>query len=483
MCYNLDGLLLSLIFEATYPSGGPRLPAAPSSGPAETGPSEAGPSKTHPSISTTLPLSRDRDETLVSPPESAKSGPHIIMEPDDESADKKSSKLTSLAPSPKRIGSGPVVSSPIDSEPSNAVGRPIYPAPHSVQPAARVNGHARTYSVAAGLKILCLDGGGVRGLTEILVLEEILERLAYDLNRDLKPCDVFDVIVGTGTGGLIALLFGRLELSIQQAVEVYCEIFQAVYQDIAVDDEESIDKKTQRFEKKVKEIVERFTKSSETTMLSKDSPCKTFVCAMPEHNLSHPRLFRSYRVRSNQSTNCAIWEATRATTAMPAIFSSIRIGPASQKEPFADGGLRCNNPTMELIQELKDNLRDSGLSCLVSIGAGKPTVVSLKRDEDDSQSSMEKTLLAIATDCEQTAEAVSKHFEETVGQVDEGSGPYWRFNIEQGMQGISNVEWNRISEMVSHVKSYLAGNTVRRNIDELVDALAKHPRLEVSGLR
>ncbi|KAH8824337.1 acyl transferase/acyl hydrolase/lysophospholipase, partial [Flagelloscypha sp. PMI_526] len=400
------------------------------------------------------------------------------MASDYEKIDEKGPILPSLAPSPKRMVSGPVVSSLINSEASSSAGRRISPVAHLSQTAPRVNGHAEVCSTTAGLKVLCLDGGGVRGLAEILVLQEILERLSFDMNRDLKPCDVFDVIVGTGTGGLIALLFGRLGLSIQQTVEAYCEIFQAVYEDIAVEDEETIDKKTQRFETKVKEIIERFTKSSETKMLSPDSSCKTFVCAMPEYNLSHPRLFRSYRARTNQSINCAIWEAARATTSMPTIFSGIKIkiGPAPLQESFVDGGLRCNNPTMELIQELKDNLQNSRLSCLVSIGAGKPTVISLKRAGETSQCSTEQTLLAIATDCEQTAEAVLEHFAETVGQVAEGSGPYWRFTIEQGMEGISNVEWNRISEMVSHVNSYLARTTVRRHIDELVNALAKHPR-------
>ncbi|KAH8797888.1 acyl transferase/acyl hydrolase/lysophospholipase [Flagelloscypha sp. PMI_526] len=468
ICYNVICVLAGLIFEATYSSGGQHLAAAPSSVLAEAGPS----------ISTALSLYRDRDATLIFPPVSAKYAASLVMESDDKERDQKRSNVPSFTPSPMGM-----VSSPTDSEPFHAAGTPISLVARPVQPTTRISGHVRAWSTTAGLKILCLDGGGVRGLAEILVLKEILERLSFDLDRELKPSDVFDVIVGTGTGGLIALLFGRLELSIQQAVEVYCEIFQAVYQDMAVDDGETIDKKTQRFEQKVKEIVERFTKSSETKMLSTGSPCKTSVCAIPEPTVSHARLFRSYRARVLPTVNCAIWEAARATTSIPAIFSRIKIGPSFLKESFASDGLRCNNPTMELIQELKDNLRDSGLSCLVSIGAGKPSVVSLKRDEDDSQSSMEKTLLAIATDCEQTAEAASKHFEDIVGQVAEGSGPYWRFNSDQGLQGISNVEWDHPGEMASHVNSYLAGNTVRRNIDELVDCLAKHPRLLDPGLR
>lgn len=47
------------------------------------------------------------------------------------------------------------------------------------------------------------DGGGIRGLSELLVLEEIMNRIKYDLNlvEDPVPADFFDLIGGTSTGG------------------------------------------------------------------------------------------------------------------------------------------------------------------------------------------------------------------------------------------------------------------------------------------
>ncbi|KAH8824393.1 acyl transferase/acyl hydrolase/lysophospholipase [Flagelloscypha sp. PMI_526] len=464
ICSNLDRLLLSLIFEATYSPVYQHHHPSPLHTPAEAGPS----------TSNRFPLSKDRDDTLVAPPASPKYRSTVTEGTSGESLDGSSPEMLPLVQSPKSMAPSHAVSSPADSELSTTVGRSLSPVVQPVQSTPGVHGNVRAYSTAAGLKILCLDGGGVRGLIEILVLEEILERLAFDLNRDLKPCDVFDIIVGTGTGGLVAVLFGRLGLSIQQAVDVYCDIFRAVA------DEDTVDKKTRRFEKKVKEIVERFTKNSETKMFSADSPSKTILCAMPAHNLPHLRIFRSYRARTNQCIDCAIWEATRATTTMPSIFSDIEIARGFQHDLFVDGGLRCHNPTMELMKELEDNFRDSELACIVSIGAGKPAVASPDYAASSSQSSMDKTLLAVAIDCEKTAEAASKHFEAAREKGAGGSVPYWRFNTEPGIQG--NVEWNRISEMVSHVKSYLAGSSVQRDVDELVETLAKHPRLVDSGL-
>jgi patatin-like phospholipase/acyl hydrolase len=47
------------------------------------------------------------------------------------------------------------------------------------------------------------DGGGIRGLSELLILREIMHRVRYDndLTQIPRPCDYFDLIGGTSTGG------------------------------------------------------------------------------------------------------------------------------------------------------------------------------------------------------------------------------------------------------------------------------------------
>ena len=51
-----------------------------------------------------------------------------------------------------------------------------------------------------GVRVLCLDGGGVKGLVELEILRQIEEKLG---GGDIT-C-LFDYIVGTSTGGIIAL--------------------------------------------------------------------------------------------------------------------------------------------------------------------------------------------------------------------------------------------------------------------------------------
>jgi patatin-like phospholipase/acyl hydrolase len=49
------------------------------------------------------------------------------------------------------------------------------------------------------LRLLALDGGGVRGLSALLILEKLMETV--DPDAPPKPCDYFDMIGGTSTGG------------------------------------------------------------------------------------------------------------------------------------------------------------------------------------------------------------------------------------------------------------------------------------------
>ena len=61
-------------------------------------------------------------------------------------------------------------------------------------------------------RVLSLDGGGVRGLSSLLILREIMENVGHakGLSETPKPSEYFDLIGGTSTGGLIAIMLGLL---------------------------------------------------------------------------------------------------------------------------------------------------------------------------------------------------------------------------------------------------------------------------------
>jgi len=79
------------------------------------------------------------------------------------------------------------------------------------------------------MNILSIDGGGIRGIIpgQVLVaLEQQLQQLSGDPNKRLA--DVFDMIAGTSTGGILACLYlspdlatNRPKFSAAQAVDLY----------------------------------------------------------------------------------------------------------------------------------------------------------------------------------------------------------------------------------------------------------------------
>ena len=56
-----------------------------------------------------------------------------------------------------------------------------------------------------GLCLLSLDGGGVRGLSTLYSLKGLMTRLNHERQQRslpvVKPCEVFDLMGGTSTGG------------------------------------------------------------------------------------------------------------------------------------------------------------------------------------------------------------------------------------------------------------------------------------------
>src|SRR5579872_4118120 len=78
------------------------------------------------------------------------------------------------------------------------------------------------------IKILSIDGGGIRGIIPAVILQDLLSRLKRDLATH------FDLIAGTSTGGIIALGIGTgcksgepyspaelLDLYLQNGAEIF----------------------------------------------------------------------------------------------------------------------------------------------------------------------------------------------------------------------------------------------------------------------
>ncbi|EKG09902.1 Patatin/Phospholipase A2-related protein [Macrophomina phaseolina MS6] len=113
---------------------------------------------------------------------------------------------------------------------------------------------ARTVKNPWDPAILTLDGGGIRGYSSLLMVQQLMHEIAEwerklemeeaaeaatrrkdgtstppmeprTFNEDeLLPCHYFDFMYGTSTGGLIATMLGRLRMSVPQCLELYRQV-------------------------------------------------------------------------------------------------------------------------------------------------------------------------------------------------------------------------------------------------------------------
>lgn len=223
-----------------------------------------------------------------------------------------------------------------------------------------------------GYRVLCLDGGGIRGL----VLIQLLVAIEDVMGRPLKQC--FDWISGTSTGGILALLIatGR---SAKYCQSVYFRLKNKVFVGIRPYDSESLERFLQ------KELGEQ------TKMSDVQHPKVAVTGVLADRHPADLHLFRNYAsplqilgIQGESQFHPTLppeeqlmWRAGRASGAAPTYFRALG--------RFVDGGLIANNPTLDMLTEIHEYncaLRAVGqesevkpITCVVSLGTGKPPVV------------------------------------------------------------------------------------------------------------
>jgi hypothetical protein len=157
------------------------------------------------------------------------------------------------------------------------------------------------------LLIRALDGGGVRGYSIFIIIQELMHRTFVEIEGRApkrheipKPCDHFDLIVGTGTGGLIALMLGRLRLDLETCKELYVRMTRTVFQTdktIAGIPYRSTLFKASKLEEAIKTAVQEHTVKEREGNDSAESPLTNPLNAASYSSAGLPR-----RNQSNAST-------------------------------------------------------------------------------------------------------------------------------------------------------------------------------------
>ncbi|CZR68366.1 uncharacterized protein PAC_18265 [Phialocephala subalpina] len=338
-----------------------------------------------------------------------------------------------------------------------------------------------------GLCVLSLDGGGVRGLSTLLIIKALMAKVNAERKRagqpSVKPCELFDLIGGTSTGGIIAVMLGRLEMDIEDCIAAYTSMFETVFgkKGLPVN---IWGKVKGRFDSDVLEecirkiLKERGLSEAEPFNDGKER-CKVVVCAKA-YELTTTVLLRSYDVDDAlNNIPASICEAVRATSAATSFFDPVTIGPRGRK--FVDGALGANNPVEQLWNEAQTIwCRDKEvelaalLKCFVSIGTGNP---GRKAIADGSLKFFSETLVGIATQTED----IAKIFVERHRRLYE-SRRYFRFNVQQGLQDVGLEEYKAAALIDAATAEYMDGQEIKSAAQECaVNLKQKHFLVEFSS--
>ncbi|KAH8797786.1 hypothetical protein DL96DRAFT_897628 [Flagelloscypha sp. PMI_526] len=289
------------------------------------------------------------------------------------------------------------------------------------------------------------------------MVREMMHRVEEDhhLSKSPKVSQYFDMICGSGLGGLLAVMCGVFHMTGDQLVEEFVAVCKVVFSH-----DLDATQRTIKLEEMKRLLLTYVSGGEDSKMISGDNACKVFVCAASSHNTGHPQLFRNYRSRSNPSPDCTICQAIRATTALPHLFEPIVIRDKHLSETFIGGELRWNNPTDELTREAAREFKSRHVACIVNIGSGHPGHLSLAEG-------LAELYPRIARDCERLANDMEHRFGST-------HDVFWRLSVEQGMQNLAE-DLSNLDALVSHTHSYLQNARTQRNVDTLLVDLVRRP--------
>lgn len=376
--------------------------------------------------------------------------------------------------------------------------------------------------------VFSFDGGGVRGLSTLIILKRIMLRVKHHersldppvqssyhpatcphdiLDRDNStagyyPCHYIDYMAGTSTGGLIAIMLSRLRMDVDDTIEEFKRLASTIfgnprkfsirgpilwprpkhdYRILEIAVRELLNKRLPKLRHHIG--GQRFASNQET--------CRTMVIAHGKSDEGHEdaHVFRSYDHLAPYHPNDSsirnpgpadaieIETVARATSAAPTYFKAVRVG----NRKLGDGGFGCNNPGWEAFNEVRDmhNSDDEGVALLISIGTGESYIRRFTHAEGFSEALQAiKAAKGIATDCHKVDELLR-----TLTQKRKDS--YFRFNADERLGKIKLDCWKKAKgsrcstadEIQRITDEYLEDPEVTVEIDRVAQLLVHNRRM------
>lgn len=214
-----------------------------------------------------------------------------------------------------------------------------------------------------GVRVLAIDGGGIRGLIPALVLTELERRAGR------RIFEMFDLIAGTSTGGILACAVCAPDpLPASDLVELYTEegpkifdrsLFQRIRSADGLLDEKYDDAA-------LDSALERFLEHKRLAETRPDLIVPSYDTALPG-----PYFFKTTKARETpDADDFPLSIVARATSAAPTYFEALEAGDKA----LVDGGVFATNPAMCALAEVlnREDVRPRDV-VMLSLGCGQHT--------------------------------------------------------------------------------------------------------------
>jgi patatin-like phospholipase/acyl hydrolase len=301
------------------------------------------------------------------------------------------------------------------------------------------------------MRVLSIDGGGIRGLIPALVLTEIEERSGK------RIWELFDLIAGTSTGGILACaLCAPDPLPAEQLVGLYEDegpkIFdRSVWQRIR-SAEGLLDEKYDAAA--LDRALERFLSDKRLAETKPD-------LLIPAYNMGDPGpyFFKSRKAR-DEGEDFPLSHVARATSAAPTYFEPFEL----TGEALVDGGVFAANPAMCAFAEVM-RFQPAADVVLLSLGTGQRTRTRHFADVKDwGLIEWAKPILDVVFDG--VSDAVDYQLRHSLDE-----GKYWRLQVEltHANDDMDDASAGNLAELRAHAERMIAESSA--DIDAAIAAL------------
>jgi predicted acylesterase/phospholipase RssA len=303
-----------------------------------------------------------------------------------------------------------------------------------------------------GVRILSLDGGGMRGIMEL----EVLRAIEKALGGNIRIQSFFDLIVGTSTGGINALALGVKQWSVRCCIEMFEKFCDQAFTKRELGDVARVWSGS-RYKSTPLHNVLRETLGQKPLFGVNDSlnAFKTKVAVtttsadgneamiLANYNRSRSSGDRQTFVRPEDPSNeLKVCEAAVATSAAPLYFKPYT--HSKTRTSYIDGGLYHNNPVNVANRERKllwPEIADKHPDILLSIGTGQNLSEAREKlqrrssspKDGDKSGGIRRTLEALYQRFDNIldAEHTWTEFEADINnRNNDFPSPYIRFNLD-----------------------------------------------------